>query len=72
MPGKAIVVGTLADATVGIGSLLFGAGADQQLAALTLQGVAAIEREFTQSGTAEFTHAAAAMLPSSSSACCLK
>jgi hypothetical protein len=53
VPGAAIVVGSLADATAGIGSLLLGGGSDQQLHALALEGEAAIEREFMASGTAE-------------------
>ena len=50
MPGAAIQLGTIEDATRGIGFLLFGSGADQQLLALALEGVAAVEREFMQNG----------------------
>jgi hypothetical protein len=51
VPGEAIVVGSLADATAGIGSLL--GVSDEQLAQYTLEGTAAIEREFMTNGTAE-------------------
>jgi hypothetical protein len=50
VPGKSIIVGSLADATAGIGSLL--GVSDEQLAQYTLESVAAIEREFMTRGTA--------------------
>ena len=53
-PGAAIHLGTLDDALHGIGSLLFGGeDAGQRLAQCTLEGAAAIEREFMASGSAE-------------------
>ena len=53
-PGAAIHLGTLDDALRGIGSLLIGGeGADDRLAQFTLEGAAAIEREFMHGGSAE-------------------
>ena len=53
-PGQSIRFGTLEDAMHGIGSILLGStDADQKLAEYTLEGEAAIEREFMHNGSAE-------------------
>ena len=51
-PGKTLHLGSILDATLGIGNLLLGDGAEEQMAQYTLEGEAAIEREFMQNGSA--------------------